>query len=118
MGVVPRGKPPIKEDIELAYGLTEYAFELHQKGIGQKVVYQDSKGSFEHAPFSVLTNDDGSSATKLLDKEKVEETKNNMLVLKPKDLESPRIEALSTRAGVSVDEFKNIFSPAVKAVFE
>ncbi len=117
MGVVPRGKPPIKADIELAYGLTDYAFELHQKGISKQVVYQDSKGVFQHAPFSVLTKEDGSSATKLLNQEKVEQAKNNMLVLKPKDLESPRIGNLAKRAGVSVEEFKEIFTPAVKALF-
>ena len=118
MGVVPRGKPPIKEDIELAYGLTDYAFELHQKGISQQVVYQNSKGIYEHAPFSVLTKEDGSSATKLLDEQKVEQAKNNMLVLKPKDLEAPRIGNLAKRAGISVEEFRELFTPAVKALFD
>ena len=117
MGVVPRGKPPIKEDIELAYGLTKYAIELHEKGIGQKVVYQNAQGNFENAPFSVLTKEDGTSATKLLDEEKVENAKNNMLVLKPKDLESPRVEMLAKRAGVSIEQFREIFAPGVKALF-
>jgi len=118
MGVVPRGRPPIQEDIDLAYGLVEHAFKLHEDGVSQQVVYQNAQGIFEHAPFSVLTKEDGSSATRLLDQEKVQEAKENMLVLKPQDLEPGRVEVLAKRAGVSVEEFKELFTPGVKALFD
>ena len=41
-----------------------------------------------------------------------------MLVLKPKDLEAPRIGNLAKRAGVSAEEFRELFTPAVKALFD